>query len=98
LGERPFVALGSDERGLEGLERAINGTLCINASDLPHDLHLVIINLRTPDTCVRLVACADSSESVDKLAASLSRIATIRIPPLATRTDEFDRVLEAYGF
>jgi hypothetical protein len=82
---------------MEGLERAITGTLCINASKLPHDLHLVILNLRTPDTCVRLVVCADNAESIDRLAARISRIATIWIPPLATRSDEIDRVLEAYG-
>jgi hypothetical protein len=98
LGERPFVALGPDERGMEGLERAVTGTLCINASELPHDLHLVILNLRTPDTCVRLVACADRADSIDELAAKISRIATIWLPPLATRADEIERVLEAYGF
>jgi hypothetical protein len=98
LGERPFVALGPAERGMAGLERAITGTLCLNASELPHDLPLVILNLRTPDTCVRLVACAGRADSIDELAARISRIATIWIPPLATRTDEIDRVLEAYGF
>ncbi len=98
LDERPFVALGPNQSGLEGLDRAINGTLCIKASALPRDLHLVITNLRTPDTCVRLVACADSSESVDELVGKISRIATIWIPPIATRGAEFDRVLEAYGF
>jgi hypothetical protein len=97
LGARPFVALGPDERGMEGFERASAGTLCINASKLPRDLHLVVLNLRTPDTCVRLVACADNSESIDGLATRISRIATIWIPPLATRASEIDSALEAYG-
>jgi hypothetical protein len=69
LGGRPFVALGPDERGMEGLERAITGTLCLDASKLPSDLRFVILNLRTPDTCVRLVACANSMGSIDGLAA-----------------------------
>jgi hypothetical protein len=97
LGARPFVALDRDGRGMEGLERAITGTLCVNANKLPQDLHLVALNLRTPDTCVRLVACADNSESIDGLATRLSRIATVWIPPLTTRASEIDRMLEAYG-
>jgi hypothetical protein len=97
LGERPFVALGPGDRGMEGLELAITGTLCINASKLPRDFHLVVLNLRTPDTCARLVACADNSASIDGLATRISRISTIWIPPLATRANEIDRVLEAYG-
>lgn len=97
LGERPFVALRPGEHGMDGLERALTGTLCINASELPHDLQLVILSLRTPDTCVRLVVCTGNSESIEGRCARIPRIATICIPPLATRTSEADRVLEAYG-
>jgi hypothetical protein len=98
LGERPFVALGPRERGLEGLDRAIYGTLCINATKLPPDFPLVLSHLRTPDTCVRLVACADSPKSVAELATMISRISTIWLPPIATRGAELDRLLESYGF
>lgn len=99
LGDRPFVALGPKDHGLEWLERAINGTVCINASTLPLNLPIVISNLRTPDICVRLVVCADSSKAVAELTAMISRIATLWIPPIDTRADaEIDRLLEAYGF
>jgi hypothetical protein len=98
LGERPFVALGPEESGMEGLERAIAGTLCVDASKLPNDLRLVILNLRSADTCVRLLVCASSMVSIDGLAARFPRISTIWIPPLATRAAEIERVLEAYGF
>jgi hypothetical protein len=99
LGERPFVAVGPKERGLEALDRAMNGTLYINASKLPRDLPNVITNLRTPGTYVRLVAYADSSKSVAvaRLAAMISRIATLWIPPVDKRGAEFDDLLEAYG-
>jgi Inner membrane component of T3SS, cytoplasmic domain len=98
LGDRPFVAIGPKERGLEGLDRATNGTLYIDASKLPRDLPRVIASLHAPDTYVRLVVYADSSRSVVELAAMISRIATLWIPPIDTGGAELDRLLEAYGF
>ncbi len=97
LGARPFVMLGPADSGLQGLDRAIGGILCVDARGLPRDMRLVIVNLRTPDTRVRLVVCADSSEATAEVASMISRIVTISIPPVAEREDEIERLLEAYG-
>ncbi|HWO25747.1 MAG TPA: hypothetical protein VNO30_43710 [Kofleriaceae bacterium] len=98
LGDRPFVSLGPDQRGEQALDWAVNGMLCVDARGLPRDIRAVIANLRTPDRRVRLVACADSAESVAELATMISRIVTISIPPLTERADEIERLLEAYGW
>lgn len=98
LGNRPFATLDSDEDGLQGLDRAINGMLCVNARKLPRDIRLVIANLRTPDTRVCLVAYADSPESAAEIGTMITRIVTISIPPITERADELDRLLKAYGF
>lgn len=97
LGDRPFVTLDSGEDGLQGLDRATNGMLCVDARKLPRDIRLVLANLRTPDARVRLVACADSPASAADIATMITRIVTISIPPIADRTDEIERLLEAYG-
>lgn len=97
LGDRPFVALGPDDSGMQGLEHAMNGMLCVDARGLPRDIRPVIANLRTPDMRVRLVAYADSSEAAAEIAAMISRIVTISIPPLTEREDEIERLLEAYA-
>jgi Inner membrane component of T3SS, cytoplasmic domain len=97
LGDRPFVSLGWSECGEQELDRARNGTLCLDARELPRDMHAVLANLGAPDLRVRLVACADSAEPVVELAV-ISRIATISIPPLTERADELERLLEAYGW
>jgi pSer/pThr/pTyr-binding forkhead associated (FHA) protein len=100
LGDRPFVSLGRNERGVEGLDRAANGVLCFDARRLPPDIQAVIanLNLRALDIRVRLVACADSAESAADLATWFSRIVTISIPPITERGDEFERLLEAYAW
>jgi hypothetical protein len=100
LGDRPFVSLGRNERGVDGLDRAANGMLCLDARRLPPDIQAVLanLNLRALDMRVRLVACADSVESAADLATCFSRIVTISIPPITERGDEFERLLEAYGW
>jgi hypothetical protein len=97
LGDRPFVSVGPNEHGEQQLDRATNGMLCVDARGLLHEMQ-GIASFRTPDTRVRLVACADSAEPVAELAMMLSQIVTIAIPPLNEREDEFDRLLEAYGW
>jgi pimeloyl-ACP methyl ester carboxylesterase len=97
LGDRPFVSLSRSECGEQGLDRACNGTLCLDAHELPRDMHAVLANLGAPDLRVRLVACADSAEPVAEL-TMISRIVTISIPPLSERSDELERLLEAYGW
>jgi hypothetical protein len=72
--------------------------LCVDARRLPRDTRAVIANLRTPDARAHLVACADSTQSVAKLATMLSWTVTIPIPPITDREDEFERLLEAYGW
>lgn len=97
LGDRPLVMLGPADSGLQGLDRAIGGMLCVDARGLPHDMRLMVANLRMPDSRVRLVVCADASESAAEVAAMVSRMVTISIPPIAERGGEIGRLLEAYG-
>ena len=98
LGDRPFVFLGPNERGEQALDRAANGMLCVDTRSLPRDIWALVANLRTPDARVRMVACADSAESVAGLATMISRIITLSIPLLTEREEEIARLLEAYGW
>jgi pSer/pThr/pTyr-binding forkhead associated (FHA) protein len=97
LGDRPFVVLGGKERGEAGLDRAVNGMICVDARALPRDIHQVIAGFRMPDLRLRLMAFADSVSAAAEIATLIPRIATIWLPPLAERADELDRLLEAYG-
>jgi hypothetical protein len=97
LDDRPFVLLGPADSGLQALDRASGGTICVDARGLPRDMRQVAANLRMADTRVRLVVCADSPESAAGVAAMVSRVATIAIPPIAERGAEIERLLEAYG-
>ena len=97
LGDRPFVSLDLNACGEQELDRATDGMLYLDARGLRRDVHAVFSTLCAPDRRVRLVACADSTWSVAELAAMISRIATISIPPMTERKDEIGRLLEAYG-
>src|SRR5262249_42053490 len=49
LGDRPFVFFGPNVCGEQTLDRAANGTLCVNARRLPRDIQALIANLRAHD-------------------------------------------------
>jgi hypothetical protein len=97
LGDRPLAALGSGELGVEALDRAVDGLLCLDARALPSDLPQVVAALRTPRLRVRLIAFAQTRAAAARIAARIPRIATICLPPLAERQAELDRLIETYG-
>jgi hypothetical protein len=97
LGDRPFIPFDWNEYDEQGLHRAINGTLYIDARGPRHKLGAAPINFRALDLRVRLVGCIDSPRSVADLAAMLYRIAILSIPSVTERRDEIERLLVAYG-
>jgi hypothetical protein len=92
LGDRPFIPLGQNEHAFD---RARNGTLYIDAREPLHGLRAALPHLRPLD--LRVVACVDSTKAVADLAASLSRIAMLSIPPVTERRGDAAQLLEAYG-
>lgn len=97
LGDRPFVPFASIERHDQGLERARNGTLCIDEHESMCRLRDALATSDQADMRVRLVATLSSTKPVAELAAMLSRIAMLSIPTLTERPDDIPRLLEAYG-
>jgi hypothetical protein len=99
LGDRPFVTFVRSERGEQCLDRALDGMLYVDTRDRDRGrcLGTLLADLRASGRRVRLVARADSARVMAELAAMLPRIATISIPPVTEREDEFERLLEAYG-
>ena len=80
-----------------GVDRALDGMLYVDTRDRRRGLGTVLADLRASGRRIRLVARADSARVMAELAAMLPRIATISIPPVTERKDEFERLLEAYG-
>jgi len=99
LGDRPFVTftLGRSGGGERCLDRALDGMFYVDTRDRGRGLGTVLAGLRDSGRRIRLVARADSARVMAELAETLPRIATISIPPVTEREDEFERLLEAYG-
>jgi hypothetical protein len=96
LGDRPLVALGPGDSVTEAIERAAGGMLYIEARHLPRDLGPLVAGVQEPTARVRIVVGVASAEESARLAATLPRVATIAIPPLAERPEELDALIEAY--
>jgi hypothetical protein len=93
--QQPFVVLGPCDDGMEGADRARNGTLCVDASGLPRDFRLMLASIRALDMRARLVICAESPEAVTGITTMISRIVTISLPRFDERpADEIERLLE----
>lgn len=95
--ERPFSTRDGSESGMLALSRATDGTLYVDGNDMPDDLQHVLVSLRLPDTRARLIVGADDYEVGAQLAAMVPTITTLQIPPLAQRSGDIDRVLQAYA-
>lgn len=78
--------------GREALEQAVGGTVCLSTRSLPSDLHSLMRGLRRPECQTQLVVCSERAED-----AELFNSAPIVIPPLASRKDEIDRIIQEYA-
>ena len=103
--DRPFVLCDprrrpTDEQGplenytsaMSALAAAASGTICVWPKRLPRDFADLLTALRDPSTRVQLIACGQRPvESKDLVSAP------IEIPPLSTRADELERVIDEYA-
>lgn len=98
LGDRPFVHLRPPMRGMEALAKAAGGTLCLWRNQQPDDLDEVVAALRTPAACALLMVCAHAVPRGNDIASQIVTVyRSIRIPPLAQRAREIDRIIDAYA-
>jgi len=101
--ERPFVLcdtrrrttdagaqLASRPTGADALAAAIGGTVCVRAKRLPRDFAELIAAVR--DARVQLVICGLEPPRLTELV-----LAPIKVPALATRTHELDRIIDEYA-
>lgn len=101
LGDRPFVVCtprATYAKGLEALAAASGGTLCVWRNKLPSDFDEVVATLRTPASHVFLVICAHAPPRGNDIASQIVTIfRSILVPPLADRTRELTRIIDAYA-
>ena len=105
-GDRPFIVCDPRRRrskatvrsaenyetGMQALEAAYGGTLCVRNRRLPRDFEQVVAALRDPDARVQLVMCAGHSDDCRSYLAS-----PITVPSLAGREAELDRIIDEYA-
>lgn len=76
----------------DAADAAVGGSLCVLGSRLPSSFTSLKPRISEPSTAVALVVCGALPPSLRDLAN-----ATIRIPPIATRAEELDRIIGAYA-
>jgi hypothetical protein len=103
--DRPFVLCDPRRRvtehsaplenytiGMHAFRAALGGSMCMWVKRLPRDFAEVTNALRDPGTRVQLIVCGvrppDSKELVS---------APIEVPPLSSRPDEIERVIDEYA-
>ena len=91
-GEATVRSAQNAASGLEGLEAAAGGSLCVRSRRLPHDFHDVLRVLRSPSLQVQLVVCADPQTDCAMYGGT-----PIEIPPLAAREAELDAIIQQYA-
>lgn len=79
-------------RGLEALGAAAGGTLCVRRKRLPADFRALMEALRSPDSQVQLMVCAEVLED-----SETHRVMPIVIPPLVSREAELDHIIDEYA-
>jgi hypothetical protein len=102
LGARPFVLCDPRRRatgtgtqfasrptGAEALADALGGTVCVRAKHRPRDFAEVVTAVH--DARVRLVLCGPELPRLTDLV-----LAPIKVPALATRAHELDRIIDEY--
>ena len=90
--DRPLSVHSRKESGVAALDRAIDGTLLLDAESLPADLPLVLASRRSPSTRVRLVIAAPTPKLAVLLSPKVPNLSTLSIPPLTEREQELDRI------
>ena len=78
--------------GTAALAEAVGGTVCLMTRYLPSDLRSLMQAFRRPECQTQIVVC---SERV--VEAEVFNAAPIVVPPLASRKDELDRLIEEYA-
>jgi len=78
--------------GSAALEEAVGGTVCLTARHLPSDLRTLMRGLRRPECQTQLVVCSERTTE-----AEVFNAAPIVIPPLASRKEEIERIIEEYA-
>jgi hypothetical protein len=78
--------------GEKALEAAVGGTVCLTARHLPSDLRSLMQGLRRPECQTQLVVCYERAREPE-----LFNAAPIVIPPLVSRKDEINRLIEEYA-
>lgn len=78
--------------GRQALAEAWTGTVCLYQKHLPADLMPLWTQLRRPDCPAQLVVLAEDAEL-----ATVFNPSPIIVPPLASRQDEIDRLIDEYA-
>lgn len=91
-GPRPASDIDCYASGMEGLAAAAGGSMCVLLKRLPRDFAEITAALCHPSTRVQLIACGvQPSDRKDLVSAPID------IPPLETRGDEIDRIVDEYA-
>ncbi|MBX3156798.1 MAG: FHA domain-containing protein [Deltaproteobacteria bacterium] len=83
------------EIGMEALQAAEGGSLCVRSRRLPRDFGEVMEALRDPGRRVQLIVCTVDGTESHRLVATMA--ATVNIPRLSSRPTEIDHVINEYG-
>lgn len=103
--DRPFVLCDPRRRptensallenyptGMHALHAAAGGSMCMWVKRLPRDFADVTAALRDPGTRVQLIVCGLRPPDRKELVS-----APIEVPPLSSRPDEIERVIDEYA-
>ena len=103
--DRPFVLCDPRRRtteqagqlenyttGMRAFHAAAGGSMCMWAKRLPRDFAEVTEALRDPGTRVQLILCGQRPPERKELVS-----APIEVPPLSSRPDEIERVIDEYA-
>lgn len=88
----PNAVLENYTVGMRAFQAASHGTMCMWSKRLPRDFADVTAALRDPRTRVQLIVCGVRPPDRKELVS-----APIEIPPLASRPEEIDRIIDEYA-
>jgi hypothetical protein len=96
--DRPFVVARPPRKGMDALALAEGGTLCVLRHQQPCDFDEVVTTLRgAPVSRALLMLCAHAIPRGNDIASQIvSVLRSVLIAPLAERTDELPKIIDAY--